>query len=132
MKLDTNGLDSHMLEECLPFVDYVALDVKTSPEKYPLLGASGAAELIQTAEILKMGKVEYEFRTTVVPGFADASDMQAMCEIVKGARTWALQQFVPGDTLDKSLNDVKPYLPDEVRARTASIEDYAERIVFRF
>ncbi len=68
VKLDTNGLDSHMLEECLQSVDYVALDVKTSLEKYELLGARDTAELVRTVDILKMGKVEYEFRTTVVPG----------------------------------------------------------------
>jgi pyruvate formate lyase activating enzyme len=34
VKLDTNGLDSRMLEECLPYLDYVALDVKTSPSKF--------------------------------------------------------------------------------------------------
>ncbi|MEM2320111.1 MAG: anaerobic ribonucleoside-triphosphate reductase activating protein, partial [Candidatus Bathyarchaeia archaeon] len=32
VKLDTNGLNAKVLEECLPYVDYVALDVKTSPE----------------------------------------------------------------------------------------------------
>lgn len=130
-KLDTNGLDSRMLEACLPHVDYVAMDVKTTPEKYALLGAEETAQLMETAEMLKTGKVEYEFRTTVVPGFVDPSDLQAMCEIAKGAKIWALQQFIPGDTLDCKLNTVNPYTPETFSKYAETIKDYAEKIVLR-
>src|SRR4030042_4011316 len=75
VKLDTNGLDSKALEECLPYVDYVALDVKTAPEKYPRLVAGGTHELLRTIEMLKTGEVEYEFKTKAVPGFVDAEDI---------------------------------------------------------
>ena len=131
VKLDTNGLDSKMLEACLPYLDYVAVDLKTSPQKYALLGAKEPAALAQTVEMLKISKVEYEVRTTVVPGFVDAADIQAMCKIVKGAMTWALQQFVPGDTLDSDLNNVKPYSLEILSKYAETIKDYAERIVLR-
>jgi pyruvate formate lyase activating enzyme len=131
VKLDTNGLDSQMLEACLPYMDYVALDVKTSPQKYALLGAKETEELLRTVEMLKMGKIDYEFRTTVVPGFVDAGDIQAMCKIVKGAKTWALQQFIPGDTLDNRLNAVRPFSPETFSKYAETIKDYAENIVLR-
>jgi pyruvate formate lyase activating enzyme len=131
VKLDTNGLDSKMLEACLPYLDYVAVDVKTSPQKYALLGAKEPSALARTVEMLKISKVEYEVRTTVVPGFVDAADIQAMCKIVKGAMTWALQQFVPGDTLDSDLNNVKPYSLEILSKYAETIKDYAERIVLR-
>ena len=131
VKLDTNGLDSHMVEECLPNVDYVALDVKTSLEKYELLGARDTAELVRTMEILKMGKVDYEFRTTVVPGFFESADVFAISDLVKGARAWALQQFVPGDTLDKNLNSLKPYTSETMSKYAEAIRNYAEEIVLR-
>ena len=75
VKLDTNGLNPLVLEECLPHVDYVALDLKTSPEKYNLLGAREAEALLKTIELLKSGKVEYEFRTTVVPKIVEEADI---------------------------------------------------------
>jgi len=131
VKLDTNGFESRMLEECLPYLDYVALDVKTSPQKYPSLGAKDTTELARTIEILKMGKIDYEFRTTVVPGFVDAQDMLAISELVKGAGTWALQQFVPGDTLDKRLDTVKPFPPETLDKYADMLRSYAERIVVR-
>lgn len=131
VKLDTNGLDSRMLEECLPYVDYVALDVKTSLQKYPSLGAKNTHELTRTVEILKTGKVDYEFRTTVVPGFVEAPDIQSIAEVVKGAKTWVLQQFVPGDTLDKEMTGVKAYPPERISQYAETIKACAENIVLR-
>jgi pyruvate formate lyase activating enzyme len=131
VKLDTNGFDSRLLEECLQHVDYVALDVKTSLKKYVSLGASDTVELVRTVEILKTGKVEYEFRTTVVPGFVDTTDIYEMREFVKGAKRWALQQFVPKDTLEKSLSSLRPYPPEIFSEYAETIKNYAEEIILR-
>lgn len=131
VKLDTNGFYPEVLEECLPFVDYVATDVKTSPEKYRLLGASDTAGLLRTVEILKTGKVAYEFRTTVVPELFAAEDVTAIGEMVKGARTYAFQQFVPQDTLDKRFESVKPYAPETIAAFAETMGKYAENTVLR-
>ncbi|MGE5187515.1 MAG: anaerobic ribonucleoside-triphosphate reductase activating protein, partial [Betaproteobacteria bacterium] len=63
VKLDTNGFYPETLERCLTNVDYVAMDVKTSLGKYKLLGAKDTAPLMHSSELLKTGKVPYEFRT---------------------------------------------------------------------
>ena len=131
VKLDTNGFNARMLEECLPFVDFVALDVKTSLEKYGRLGAGDTGEFVRTVEILKMGKVDYEFRTTVVPGFVDAEDVLRMGELVRGAKAFAFQQFVAGDTLDKSLSALKPYSPQRIMDLAESMRKYAENVTLR-
>jgi pyruvate formate lyase activating enzyme len=131
IKLDTNGFNSHMLEQCLPYVDYVALDVKTSLEKYPSLGAKDTTDLLRAIEMLKMGKVDYEFRTTVVPGFVDDEDVTRIGELVKGGKRYALQQFVSGDTLDKSLSTLDPYTPETIYRYSESIKNYVEKIVLR-
>ncbi len=131
VKLDTNGLNPCALEECLPYVDYVALDVKTSLRKYKRLGTQGTAELVHTVDILKTGKVECEFRTTVVPGLVDEEDLIEIGELVKGAKNFVLQQFVPNDTLDKNLTSLKP-LPRENLANFAEImKKYAENVTLR-
>jgi len=89
VKLDTNGFYPQVLEACLPYLDYVALDLKTSLEKYPLLGAKDTAKLLKTIEILKTGRVNYEFRTTVVPRLVEAEDIVKMGELAKGAKNFA-------------------------------------------
>jgi pyruvate formate lyase activating enzyme len=109
-KLDTNGFYPDILEKCLPSLDYVALDVKTSPERYRFLGASDIKGLQRTIILLKRGEVDYEFRNTTVPTIVDEQSIMEMGELVRGARRFVFQQFVPGDTLDKTLN-LKPYSP---------------------
>ncbi len=131
VKLDTNGFFPRTLEECMPHVDYIALDVKTSLEKYRLLGATDTSDLLHTVEALKNGEVEYEFRTTVVPGFVDKKDVPEIGEIVKGGRRLAFQQFVPGDTLDGTLNSVKPYTADVIESFADVMNQYVDEVLLR-
>jgi pyruvate formate lyase activating enzyme len=131
VKLDTNGFYPQVLEECLPYVDYVALDVKTSLEKYPSLGAREIVDFVHTVEMLKTGKVDYEFRTTVVPGFVDAEDINKMGELVKGAKAFALQQFMSEDTLDKRLALVKPYMPEVFDKYVEAMKQYVDNVMLR-
>jgi len=131
VKLDTNGFYPQVLEECLPYVDYVALDVKTSLEKYGLLGARDTAGLLQTIEILKTGKVAYEFRTTVVPELVEAEDIICIGELIKGARTHAFQQFVPEDILDKKFESLKPYTPEKIAEFAEKMKEYVESVILR-
>jgi len=131
VKLDTNGFYPQVLEECLAYVDYVALDVKTSLEKYPRLGAKDTADLMRTIEILKSGKTAYEFRTTVVPGLVDADDIPRIGELVKGAKTFAFQQFVPEDTLDKTFKTLKPHSPETIARFAENMKSYADRVILR-
>lgn len=131
VKLDTNGFYPEVLEECLPYVDYVAMDVKTSLEKYKQLGTKDTAGLMRTVEILKTGKVPYEFRTTVVPEFVTAQDVTCIGEMVKGARNHAFQQFVPQDTLDKRFEALKPYAPETIAEFAETMKKYAENVILR-
>jgi len=131
VKLDTNGFFPQVLEECLPHMDYVALDVKTSLEKYPLLGAKDTADFLHTIEILKKGNVDYEFRATVVPGFVDKEDITKMGEIVKGGKCFAFQQFIPGDTLDKAFNSVSPCSPRVIGEFASIMKEYVANVTVR-
>ena len=131
VKLDTNGFFPDVLEECLPYLDYVALDVKTSLGKYGLLGAGGTESCVRTVEMLKQGKVDYEFRTTVVPGLVDAQDISSIGELAKGAKRLVLQQFVPDDTLDKAFRDVKPYSPEAIAYFAEELKKYVNTVMLR-
>ena len=131
VKLDTNGFFPETLEECLGSVDYVAMDVKTCPEKYQQLGATETASMIRTVEILKTGKVPYEFRTTLVPQLVTPEDVACIGEIVKGAQTVALQQFVPSDTMDKKYESIRPYAPEEIKGFAETMRKYAQNVVLR-
>jgi pyruvate formate lyase activating enzyme len=133
VKLDTNGCYPDVLQECLCIVDYVAMDVKTNLEKYKLLGLadSSAIAIQRSVEIIKAGKVPYEFRTTVVPEIVTAEDIPAIGELVKGAKVLALQQFVAGDVLDKRFAEMKPYSPETIAGYAETLKKYVDRVVLR-
>ena len=131
IKLDTNGFFPDVLEKSLPYLDYVAMDVKTSAEKYVLLGANYISNYLRAIEMLKRGSVDHEFRTTVVPGFVNKEDIPKIGELIKGAKRFAFQQFVPRDTLDKAFNAVKPYSPEVVAHFADVMKKYVDEIILR-
>lgn len=131
VKLDSNGILHEAIVECLPYTDYVAVDVKTSPERYTELGAESVEGLLKSIEMLKQGTTNYEFRCTVVPGFVDEETVQSIGEVVKGAKLFAFQQFVPGDTLDPAFNSVKPYPRDRISQLADIMASYVDEVILR-
>jgi len=51
--------------------------------------------MIRTIEILKTGKVPYEFRTTLVPELVTMQDAVGIAELVKGAKPWRCSNSIP-------------------------------------
>ena len=131
VKLDTNGFYPETLRECLSYLDYVAMDVKTSLDKYKLLGAENTDGLLRSVEIIKEGKIDYEFRNTVVPGIVSEEDIHEIGRIVEGARRFAFQQFRPGEALDEAFNSVKPYPSDIIIRFSKIMERYVSEVILR-
>ena len=131
VKLDTNGFNPDTLRACLPFVDYIAMDVKTSPEKYSELGASSLEPLVESIEIIKTSGVDYEFRCTAVPGFVETMTINEIGELVKGSKCFVFQQFRPEKTLDPAYNDVKPHSDEYIRHLGDIMEKYVEEVILK-
>lgn len=103
-KLDTNGFHPDMLQDILEqkLVDYVAMDVKNSPDKYAAtcgLDSLDLAPILQSIELLKASGVDYEFRTTVVAELHRAEDFAAIGGMIRGARRYFLQCFTDRDSV---------------------------------
>jgi pyruvate formate lyase activating enzyme len=131
VKLDTNGFYPETLQECLNHVDYVALDIKTSLEKYKQLGAQDTENLQKSIDILKTDKVPYEFRTTIVPEIVTIQDIDHIGELSKGSKTHVLQQFIPENTLDKHYQTLQRYAPETIKEITNILSKYTEKIILR-
>ena len=104
VKLDTNGYHPKLLKEILDsgFVEYVAMDIKNSPEKYALTCGVESVDLdkiYESINILKTGKIEYEFRTTVVNELHSEEDFYKIGEMIKGAKRYFLQRFTDRDSV---------------------------------
>ncbi|MBR3242086.1 MAG: anaerobic ribonucleoside-triphosphate reductase activating protein [Parasporobacterium sp.] len=104
VKLDTNGyhpeLLSALLEEGLP--DYVAMDIKNSPEKYVVTVGLKEIDLSlieQSISLLINSGIDYEFRTTVIREFHEASDFPEIGKMIRGAKRYFLQAFTDRDSV---------------------------------
>jgi len=98
VKLDTNGDNPAMLKYLVGenLLDYVAMDIKNSPEHYGKSIGLPDFDLTQIREsvtFLKEGHVDYEFRTTVVRQFNKAEDFEAIARWLSGAKVYYLQAF---------------------------------------
>lgn len=102
LKIDTNGTFPDRILSLEP--DFIAMDIKTVPEKYPMLSPvqdpALPDKIKSSIEIIKKSGIDHEFRTTVVPGIVDMKDIQDICRLIKGARCYVLAGYVPGHTLD--------------------------------
>lgn len=69
VKLDTNGSNPEMIARLLQDLDYVALDVKSSPENYDRVSGikTDLRKIMTSMKIISEKARNYEFRTTIVP-----------------------------------------------------------------
>ncbi len=135
VKLDTNGLAPAMLERLFAtgLVDYCALDLKTAPDRYGELhpGPVDSEALGRSVGLLLAGGVDYELRTTCVPGLVEESDIRALGELVRGGKRWVLQQFVPGHALAEHLRESEVHPEGTIRALAAVAGEYVEAATVR-
>ena len=104
VKLDTNGLHPERLEKLITekLVDYVAMDIKNSPDKYAQTAGLPYVDLQKvqkSIDLLKNSGIEYEFRTTVVDELHEAEDFEKIGKWLEGARAYYLQAFTDRDTV---------------------------------
>ncbi len=113
VKFDTNGTNPVMLKQLIDekLVDYVAMDIKTSKEKYEQACEVkvNMDNIEKSIGIIMASDVEYEFRTTAVPGIVDKNDIEQISEWIKGAKKYAIQQFIPIKTLNPKYADTHHY-----------------------
>lgn len=116
VKLDTNGSNPEILAKLIDkkLVDYVAMDIKGPKGKYGrITGTKIDIEKIQKSiDILKEGKADYEFRSTIVPSLHEEEDIIEMAKWIKGAKRYYLQSFLPEKTINPEFEKIKPYSRD--------------------
>ena len=114
VKLDTNGTLPDRLQQVE--VDYIAMDLKTDPDRYDLLlpqgpnpgdkeaGSAGRA-LRRSVNWLRSSGIDYELRTTFAPGIVGEKELQAMLPLLQGAKRYVLTPYRPGRTLDPGYSE---------------------------
>ncbi len=126
VKLDTNGSFPEKLRELLEsgLVDYVAMDIKSSPEGYSRAAGVRAdtEKICESVELLKGCSVPFEFRTTVARGAVLPSDMEGIGKLICGCEKYFLQGFVDsGDILGEGCG---AYTKEEMEEMLAEVKKY--------
>jgi pyruvate formate lyase activating enzyme len=135
LKLDTNGSNPEMLKSLIKdkLIDYVAMDIKAPREKYEK--AAGVKVNIKDIEksvnILKECKIDFEFRTTVVPGIIDKKDVINIVKWISPAKKYYLQNFKNDKLLDEKLKKTKPYSYDFMKEIKDEISPFFEECEIR-
>lgn len=98
IKLDSNGTNPEMLNYLIKnrLIDYVAMDIKNSPEKYAVSVCRPRLDLEpinESVALLKKGEIGYEFRTTVTAQQHEESDFEKIGLWLEGAEKYFIQKF---------------------------------------
>ena len=104
VKMDTNGNHPDVLKALVGegLIDYVAMDIKNSPEKYAVtigLETFDTAAVAESLAFLKTGAVDYELRTTAVAEYHTDEDFRAMAKWIEGAKRYFIQCYTERDSV---------------------------------
>lgn len=111
VKLDTNGTNYNALKKLLPYLDYVAMDIKAPLSKYNEITkiTDGQIQNIKKSIKLLIDNIECEFRTTFIPSLS-VDDAIEIAETVKGCKYYYIQQYNPIEGYMDILPHSKNYL----------------------
>ena len=130
VKLDTNGYCPEVIRKLTEkgLVDYIAMDIKNDLKKYgETVGIQGidAGRIMDSIRWIINGKMDYEFRTTVLKELHGREDMSAIGKAIKGAKAYFLQGYqesggviAPGfhaygkEEMEELAEWVKPFVPN--------------------
>jgi pyruvate formate lyase activating enzyme len=126
VKVDTNGTNPLMMKELMDggLIDYIAMDIKAplTVEKYSRAAGINAEKLLgkvkETIRILLESKMDYEFRTTVVPTLHEEEDIKEICDGVKGCKKYVLQKFdvsLGKTTIDPDFSKLRPFTDEKMK-----------------
>ena len=132
VKLDTNGTHPDRLKRMIRggLVQYVAMDIKNSPERYAETAGLPEMDLgpvRESVSLLMNGTTDYEFRTTVVAELHDDRSFEKIGQWIGGARHYYLQKFtdretVPFEGLHAPTDEQMRHWAEMLRPRIPAVE----------
>ena len=140
IKIDTNGSFPEKLKEIIDekLVDYVAMDIKSTKEKYPqVVGIN--VDLKKIGESIKLiyDFGNYEFRTTIIKKFHDAKEMERIGKwLSEICGTKPKQYFLQGfknknNFIDENFKNEKDVTESYMKELKKIADNYFEKVEIR-
>jgi len=136
VKLDTNGAYPDRLQKLIDekLVDYVALDIKAPLDKRYTVAAGKRVEIqkiVKSIALLKKEVVDYELRTTCVPGIINEEAIKNIGGVIRRAKRWILQQYVPENAYKKQYRGLKVITESEMSRLLELASNFVTEVRFR-
>ena len=135
VKVDTNGSRPDIVEELTRdhLVDYIAMDIKGPLHKYRSLAGVdiSVSDIRRSIETIAASGIEYEFRTTVARSMLTERDLNEIGKLIRGARLYVLQRFVPAKVLDQRFLSQTTFTEEEFTAVRRKLEKRISRVAVR-
>lgn len=126
VKLDTNGMLPGRLAGVLAtkLVDYVAMDIKSSPDGYAAATGTDAdvSAVKDSLSILRDSGIPFELRTTAVRGIHTDADFAAIGRWIGDVPAYFIQRFVDSGQLLGSGFDA--FTPEEMEHLLTTVRAY--------
>ena len=133
VKLDTNGAYPERLRSIIEnhLVDYVAMDIKNSKEKYSLTAGADVdiGKISESVGLLMSSGIAYEFRTTIVKELHSPEDIRSIGEWIAGADKYFLQSFT--DSGELIADGYSAHTPQDMAALLEIAKQYVPNAALR-
>ncbi|MBI4117762.1 MAG: anaerobic ribonucleoside-triphosphate reductase activating protein [Parcubacteria group bacterium] len=132
VKVDTSGVFPQALESIMEqrLADYIAMDIKASPCEYRRVVnmPSLRYDIIQRSiDMILHSDIDYEFRSTLIAGMHQVSDIERMAFGIRGAKRFFLQKFQKQtELLDHAYHGYDAVPDDEMRIMKTIAEKYVQ------
>lgn len=135
VKLDTNGTRPEVIKELfkLGIIDYVAMDIKHAKKKYALACGkkTDIKKIEKSVKMIMQSGVDYEFRTTVVPGIHTEKDFLDIAKWIRGAEKYYLQEYRDIKILDKKLRKLNKGKSVDLQRIQREIAPFVKKVGIR-
>lgn len=134
IKLDTNGTNPSVLSQIInnQYVDYIAMDIKNSFNKYNEITGSlvDISKIKESIELISSSNINHEFRTTVVKEYHNDEDLIEIASYLKDFEKYFLQRFIYSEDCISST-ELHPYTLDEIEAVYNKIKQFKTNVYLR-
>lgn len=140
IKIDTNGSFPEKLEELLEkeLVDFVAMDIKCSPEKYSKVTSfENIRDIEKSIKLITERAKDYEFRTTIVEDIHSLEEIKKLAEWLSGLVEKRIKKFVlqgfknSGKFIDDSFKFKKDIEEKELIQLKEVFKEISEKVEIR-
>ncbi len=126
VKVDTNGSFPEKLKKGIKtkLIDFVAMDIKAPFYKYEMVcGVKVDIDRIkESIKFIMESDIDYLFRTVVIKEFLNFEDIKAIIEVIKGAKSYILQNFRPSKKI------ISPQLLEKIQFTDEEINEMQKKI----